>query len=611
MFETNPDDGAILLTADIFVAGAWTVVLRAWPGYGSIAAVQTIVFRTPPPLGGDNPFEDGNENGKGDGTAENPFRIYNIEQLQAIEGVVAPEAAISPEEAWKGITLFGASDEERLSRHYILANDIDAAATRGWNDGEGFDPIGKYNGHRRVPDLRFVEGHRQFRGALNGNGYVVRGLWINRPRLAGQGLFAFTNYANIVSVGIVRARVVGLHAVGVLVGYNTGTVSRSWAADSSVEGESALGGLVGIHAEDLIEESWFSGSVVGDGNSLGGAVGNIWWGKIRNSWALGSVKGGSRLGGFVGYQNYGFVDSSWSAAAVSGNAPIGGFTSNAVSMRRVYWSIEASGQTYAGLDNGRQHEMFGVGSLQAISISYWDPAIWDFGDSELGENDRNADFPVLRFVDSDWQAAGIASGLTRILGVFGDDLATLDARATTAIDDSIPAFAVLQLDTNGLAPNEGGGETSKPICDLRDGVLTAAAGYNGVTVKARAANAVLSELKLNCEFVARPLSIPSEVALSVEIIGDAVTLRRVYALSVSGLLSVWENDGAPTVSSGATIWIEAGAAAGIACGDDCGGRFGREARRRDIDLCGAIALFCDFRTGRGDGAIVGFRGDYF
>ena len=217
-------------------------------------------------------------------------------------------------------------------------------------------------------------------------------------------------------------------------------------------------------------------------------------------------------------------------------------------------------------------ERAGLRRIRVRDKRDWDREIWNFGDSELGENDRNADFPVLRFVDSDWQAAGIASGLTRILGVFGDDLATLDARATTMIDDSIPAFAVLQLDTNGLAPNEGGGETSKPICDLRDGVLTADAGYNGVTVKARAANAVLSELKLNCEFVARPLSIPSEVALSVEIVGDAVTLRRVYDLSVSGLLSVWENDGAPTVSSGATIWIEAGATAGspvatIAAGD--------------------------------------------
>ena len=577
LFAANPDDGVISLTADIFDSGEWTVVLQASLADGALSSRQTIVFRTPPPpIQGDNgeekenPFDYGYENGKGEGTAEDPFQIYNIEQLQAIEGVVAPEVDLSPEGAWKGITLFGASDEERLSRHYILMNDIDAVTTRVWNGGEGFDPIGTYNGH--LPGFQHAEGQRRFKGVFNGNGHRLRGLWINRPRSVGQALFAFSSYAQIMSVGLVDARIVTGHSSGVLVAYNAGTVSRSWATDSSVSGEGLLGGLVGIHAVGLVEESWFSGSIVGYGHSLGGVAGNIWYGYIDNSWSSGSVKGGSYLGGFVGYQNAGAIEDSWTAAAVAGDAPIGGFVSSANRMNRVYWSVETSEQTFGGGDRGRERQMHGVGSLQTVTgrISEdrvrdrrnWDREIWDFGDSELGEGDRVADFPALRFVDSNWQAVGIASGLTRVLGV-GDGLAMLDAQVTTAIDGATPAFAVLQLDTNGLAPNEGdGGETSKPVCDLRDGVLTADTGYNGAVVMARAQNAVISDLEANCEFVLRPLAIPSEVVLSVAIVADTVTIFRAYNLSVAGLLSAWENDGPPAIDIGSsTVLIDADATA--------------------------------------------------
>ena len=652
LFAANYD-GAILLTAGIFVSGEWTVVLQAASESGLIAARQTIVFRTPPPLGGDNPFDDGHENGKGEGTPENPFRIYNIEQLQAIEGVVAPEMGLSLEEAWKGITLFGASDEERLSRHYILGNDIDATATRGWNDGKGFYPIGRYAGRRNHGE--FLDRQRRFRGVFNGDGHVVRGLWIDRRNKSDIGLFGRSSGA-IVSLGVTDAYISGYRYVGGLVGelrggtisssgllgvvsgvesvgglvgdaypgaisssWSSGTVSGRWGdigglvgkfdgtissswSSGAVSGDEDVGGLVGYMYGGTISSSGSSGAVSGD-ESVGGLVGNF-NGAILSSWSSGAVSGDRFVGGLVGlFDDWAIsslnwssvgkfgrrtISSSWSSGAVSGDESVGGLVGLIADRRTIssswsssavlgddtvgglvgnayygdsaigsYWSVETSGARYS--DGG-----IGVDTLQTISVAAWDAGVWRFG------GDR--DFPILVSFDADRQAAEIANGLTRILGVFGDDLATLDARAPTAIDDSIPAFAVLQLDTNGLAPNEGGGETSKPVCDLRDGVLTADAGYNGVTVKARAANAVLSELKLNCEFVARPLSIPSEAALSVEIVGDSVTLRRVYNLSVSGLLSVWENDGAPTVSSGATIWIEAGAAAGssvatIAAGD--------------------------------------------
>ena len=247
----------------------------------------------------------------------------------------------------------------------------------------------------------------------------------------------------------------------------------------------------------------------------------------------------------------GTVSSSWSSGVVSGEEDVGGLVGQGES--RVfdsYWSVETSGARYS--DSG-----IGVDTLQTLGVAAWGADVWRFG------SDR--DFPVLVSHDADMQAAEIASGLTRILNVY-DGLA-LDARATTEIyalieESATSGIAVLQLDTNGLAANEGEtGETSKPICDLSAGVLSAGVGYNGVTVKVRSENAVLSDLQSGCRFELHSLPVSGEAALSMDIVADAITLRRVYNLSVAGGV---RNDAPVIVNSGATIFIAADAAAGSA-----------------------------------------------
>ena len=530
-----------------------------------------------------NPYEEGYDPPdlaatKGEGTAENPFRIYNIEQLQAIDGV-APAGIVSSVQAVEAATLFGVADEERLSRHYVLANDIDATATRNWNDGAGFDPIGEYGDEEALAN-------RSFTGVFNGGGYSVRGLRINRPDISGVGLFA-VHGGIVASVGVVDARIVGSRLVGGLVGYNTGSISRSWVSGSAIEGMSQVAGLVANHAAGLIEESWFSGSLLGqssgsvdwDGRYVGGLAGESWAGDIRNAWSAGSVEGRSELGGFVGVQNGGLITAGWTASEVlAEGASRGGFIAFSKNVKESYWGKGALGQNDGGIssDPNDPREYFGVDSLQTISVSAWDAGIWDFGDSKLGEGDRNADFPILRAVDSDQQAAGIASGLTRILHTHSGGLTTLNARATTTIYTNMTlSAAVMRLDTNGPAANEGG-ETSNPQCSLDGGVLVADTGYNGATVRGNAANAVLSDLRSNCEFLLRPLAVPSETALTFYIVAGAVTMRRVYHLSIADGI-VWENDGPPTIAgAGATVLIDA-LAPGLAAvtvidADDAGAR---------------------------------------
>ena len=95
------------------------------------------------------------------GTATNPYPIYNVWQLQAIDGIRV-DAGVPTDDDFR---LFG-STVARLGSHYRLAVNIDATPTRNWQT-IGFNPIGQEDsnittrlhrrvGRRRARDSRFV-----------------------------------------------------------------------------------------------------------------------------------------------------------------------------------------------------------------------------------------------------------------------------------------------------------------------------------------------------------------------------------------------------------------------------------------------------------------------
>ena len=65
-----------------------------------------------------------------------------------------------------------------LGGDYYLANDIDCSCTSGWNGGAGFEPIGSDS--------------NMFTGTLDGKGYKITHLYINRPSTNYVGLFGCT-----------------------------------------------------------------------------------------------------------------------------------------------------------------------------------------------------------------------------------------------------------------------------------------------------------------------------------------------------------------------------------------------------------------------------------
>ena len=252
-------------------------------------------------------------------TRETAFPIYNIWQLQAIDGLRGNPFSSS---FLATATLFGANANERLGRHYRLMNDIDAGPTRRWAGGMGFHPIGDSEPQRAG-----------LRGGLYGDGYAIRNLWIDRPYSLRVGLFAVVDGGVIDSVGIEDARIAGLGYVGALVGEQIGgAIQNAWASGAVTGDGWRVGGLVGRNDGGVIFDSWTRSDVRGD-RRVGGLVGAV---DIRNiggvrtvpvierGQAMGNVRGNGDVGGLVGRNGGGMISESRSFATVTGEDNIGG-----------------------------------------------------------------------------------------------------------------------------------------------------------------------------------------------------------------------------------------------------------------------------------------------
>ncbi len=242
---------------------------------------------------------------RGHGTKEEPYEIENWNHLDDVR--------------------------EDLDSHYILVNDLNES-TEGYDGvasgGKGFDPIG--------------ESGNEFRGALNGSGYTIKGLTINRPNEDYIGPFgAAGSDAEITHVGLEDVDITGKSFVGGIVGCNDGTVEKSYAT-GQVSGEaSTVGGLVGMNQDDgTVEDSYATSTVTGSG-SVGGVVGTN-EGKVDRSYATGTVDGDSDAGGLVGDNDRGRVVGSYWDTETSGRAEPGAGTGKPTSQMKDIFTFQNS-----------------------------------------------------------------------------------------------------------------------------------------------------------------------------------------------------------------------------------------------------------------------------
>ncbi|MDR9364499.1 MAG: hypothetical protein RI575_04110 [Balneolaceae bacterium] len=265
----------------------------------------------------------------GDGTVENPYQISRIDQLQAM--VQDPEA------------------------HYILVDNIDASET---GTGEGFNPVGV----NAIP----------FTGSLDGDGFEITNLTINRPDEQYVGLFGVIgDGATVENVYIESADVTGENEVGILAGSNNGDILNSYTTGTVNGLSNDVGGLVGRN-NGLIQQS-FSLAVTNGSNNIGGLVGNN-SDTILSAYALGNVDGNDRVGGLVGLNvdEEGTVFETYAAGEVTGSSitsVVGGLIGvNSGSTNTSYWDTLNSGQA-SGSGSGSTTGMTGLTTAQMTGPS--------------------------------------------------------------------------------------------------------------------------------------------------------------------------------------------------------------------------------------------------
>ena len=253
---------------------------------------------------------------------------------------------------------------------YELRNDI--ALSGSWT------PIGG-----NVPgnsDRPHNPGANVFTGDFDGNANTITGLRVSRSNSTMVGLFgAIGSGAEVEAVCLADVNVRGRELVGALVGYVLpgATVSRS-CSTGQVTGNAVVGGLVGWN-RGTIQRSYSEASVAGFNLSdsqgplwstqLGGLVGGN-YGTVVNTYATGAVRGGGHVAGLAGsVWNNGVVRNSYATGAVSSDR---GFPQVGGLVGWIYGHGSVAGSYY---DTGTSGQDQGASQVDpaGIIISYRGP----------------------------------------------------------------------------------------------------------------------------------------------------------------------------------------------------------------------------------------------
>jgi hypothetical protein len=273
-----------------------------------------------------------------------------------------------------------------LNATYLLANDINASATKDWNSGAGFSPVGNDSGSYFIPMPPFFIYPNLFKGDFFGNGHTITGLHINRPSQSYIGLFGWAEAGcNISDVNLVGANITGYGDTAGLVGSFSGNITNcsvngtvsgygtvgvlagsldygaSLSSSSSfgkISGYSSLGGLVGTNS-GTISRCFSTADVSGTGSAGGLTAFNS--GSIVNSYSCGAVtgsySGGAGAGGFIGEDNRGTMVDCYSTGTVTGSGNIGGFLGKTWygigACSDCFWDNQTSGMNTSAAGTGK------------------------------------------------------------------------------------------------------------------------------------------------------------------------------------------------------------------------------------------------------------------
>jgi hypothetical protein len=308
----------------------------------------------------------------GDGSEQNPFIISDVSQLHQISF--------------------------NMNAHYVLGNNIDASSTANANSGEGFLPMG--------------DGRNPFAGSLDGKGYSITDLTINRPATDNVGLFGYLGNGVVKNIKFFNVSVIGKHHTGVVAGQvNSGGSVENVYVMGSVEGDDFVGGIAGkIFQHGSILGSQFHGTVNGN-SSTGGILGyadgasitierNLVTGSVLSSVETGGILGSSIFGGnsFSFHQN-GFIGTiegttlvgglighlsrvnktitnNYARGSITGTHAVGGLVGK---VNNTFGELAAFENSYAAMEMTATGNIGGVigeaGSYHSFNGVYWNSEV--------------------------------------------------------------------------------------------------------------------------------------------------------------------------------------------------------------------------------------------
>ena len=234
--------------------------------------------------------------GPGLGTEDAPYRIFNADQLNQVRNFL-----------------------RQSDVYFILEADIDMT---DWiaenNPSQGWTPIGTVN--------------NPFSGKLNGNGYRIKNLMINRPETDYIGLFGcISNDCEISNITIENANYIGRNYVGGLAGFcDTNSLYECTPLTSCsiygiIKGNNNVGGVVGKYNGDISTgrnyltdriEKCFSYCQIKGNENVGGIIGA--------SQAIGNTSG------FHVYSASLYLGNCYSTSDIYGMKNVGGIIGNVV-----------------------------------------------------------------------------------------------------------------------------------------------------------------------------------------------------------------------------------------------------------------------------------------
>ena len=220
---------------------------------------------------------------EGEGTAANPYKIQNVDDLKKLA------EKVNGGEAYEG-------------KHFKLTADIDLK-------NEEWTPIGTED--------------TLFQGTFDGGGHQITNLKIGKREYG--GLFGNVWGATIQNCNV-TGEVNGYNYSGGIVGYaNDNTHILNCSFQGNVEGNGQdRGGIVGSTSIGCDVSGCFVTGTVTGGNCVGGIAGNG-VGTIKNCYALADVTAaGDSAGGIAGYAYNLSIENCYYSGEVSSNGNAGG-----------------------------------------------------------------------------------------------------------------------------------------------------------------------------------------------------------------------------------------------------------------------------------------------